>query len=99
MLQFDNINLQNQFEGVIKFDYNKSLLLGVKSKKNTMMESKSKSIQSQSIEKTKDAIIDIYNDPVMQTAIDVLPIIGNIRRLHLEPEVIPFQMQLQLHSS
>ena len=44
--------------------------------KFTMMESKSKSIPSESIEKTKDAIIDIYDDPVMQTAINVLPIIG-----------------------
>ena len=47
------------------------------------MESKSKTTSSESIEKTKDAVIDIYDDPVMQTAINVLPIVGKHQEITL----------------
>ena len=76
MVQFDNIGPDSYFEVVIYFDDKKSLLLGIESIKFTMMESKINSTPNESIEKTKDAIIDIYDEPVMQTAINVLPIIG-----------------------
>ena len=41
-----------------------------------MMESKNKSIVAEKVQKSKESIINIYDDPVMQTAINVLPIVG-----------------------
>ena len=48
-----------------------------------MMDSEIRNMSSELIEKPKDSILEIYDDPVMQTAIDALSILGKHKEITL----------------
>ena len=47
------------------------------------MDSEIRNMSSELIEKPKDSIFEIYDDPVMQTAIDALSILGKHKEITL----------------
>ena len=64
-----------------------------------LMDETSERYGQEQTNKSEDNIMNIGNTPVMQSAIDVLTMLGNKSQVILKQEEIQFQMQLQLQIS
>ena len=60
-----------------------------------LMEEASEQHGQEQTNKSEDTINNIGNVPVMQSAVDVLAILGNKNKVILRAKEIQFQMQLQ----